>query len=206
MKTNEYPTTPATSFIKVKYQLVLNYLTNILFYLMLKANKTPITNHPVIKRLSEYRHLITQLENSQGDILDKVSDILAAEREGKPIYIVTDSEIKSDVKMAPLKYIKNVEEFDEELDENEETMQVDDEQEEMSDQKRMITYQIAKNKGLTPHRKKELRNPRVKHRNKYRKAQIRRKGAIRQVRKETTRYAGELSGIKASVTKSIKLK
>lgn len=44
--------------------------------------------------------------------------------------------------------------------------------------KRPINYQIAKNRGLTPHRKKELRNPRVKHRNKYRKATIRRKGAV----------------------------
>lgn len=44
--------------------------------------------------------------------------------------------------------------------------------------KRAITYQIAKNRGLTPYRKKELRNPRVKHRNKYRKATIRRKGAV----------------------------
>lgn len=44
--------------------------------------------------------------------------------------------------------------------------------------KRAITYQIAKNKGLTPYRKKEQRNPRVKHRNKYRKAKIRRKGAV----------------------------
>ncbi|XP_039281412.1 something about silencing protein 10 isoform X2 [Nilaparvata lugens] len=33
--------------------------------------------------------------------------------------------------------------------------------------KRAITYEMAKNKGLTPKRKKELRNPRVKHRNKY---------------------------------------
>lgn len=44
--------------------------------------------------------------------------------------------------------------------------------------KRPITYEIAKNKGLTPHRKKELRNPRVKHRMKYRKAKIRRKGQV----------------------------
>lgn len=45
--------------------------------------------------------------------------------------------------------------------------------------KRAITYEMAKNKGLTPHRKKEQRNPRVKHRMKYRKAVIRRKGAVR---------------------------
>lgn len=46
------------------------------------------------------------------------------------------------------------------------------------DSKRAITYQIAKNKGLMPHRKKEQRNPRVKHRNRFRKAKIRRKGAV----------------------------
>lgn len=44
--------------------------------------------------------------------------------------------------------------------------------------KRAITYEMSKNKGLTPHRKKEQRNPRVKHKLKYRKALIRRKGAV----------------------------
>ncbi|KAG8225536.1 hypothetical protein J437_LFUL006075 [Ladona fulva] len=77
---------------------------------------------------------------------------------------------------------------------------------EVEDGKRAITYQIAKNKGLTPKRKKEQRNPRVKHRNKYRKAKIRRKGQVREVKKEITRYGGEISGIKASVSKSIKIK
>lgn len=47
-----------------------------------------------------------------------------------------------------------------------------------ADSKRGITYQIAKNKGLTPRRKKELRNPRVKNRMKFRKAKIRRKGQV----------------------------
>lgn len=35
--------------------------------------------------------------------------------------------------------------------------------------------QIEKNKGITTYKKKELRNPRVKHRMKYRKANIRHK-------------------------------
>lgn len=47
-----------------------------------------------------------------------------------------------------------------------------------ADVKRGITYQISKNKGLTPRRKKELRNPKVKNRMKYRKAKIRRKGQV----------------------------
>lgn len=44
--------------------------------------------------------------------------------------------------------------------------------------KRAITYEMAKNKGLTPKRSKEQRNPRVKHRNKFRKANIRRRGQV----------------------------
>ncbi|XP_071452637.1 something about silencing protein 10 [Hetaerina americana] len=72
--------------------------------------------------------------------------------------------------------------------------------------KRAITYQMAKNKGLTPRRKKEMRNPRVKHRNRFRKAKIRRKGQVREVYSEKSRYGGEISGIKATVSKSIKIK
>lgn len=52
------------------------------------------------------------------------------------------------------------------------------EEEQPEDGRRAITYQIAKNKGLTPHRKKEQRNPRVKHRKKFEKARIRRKGQV----------------------------
>ncbi|NWV16338.1 SAS10 protein, partial [Origma solitaria] len=72
--------------------------------------------------------------------------------------------------------------------------------------KRGVTYQMIKNKGLTPKRRKIDRNPRVKHREKFRRAKIRRKGQVREVRRELQRYAGELSGIRAGVKKSRKLK
>ncbi|XP_038050961.1 something about silencing protein 10-like [Patiria miniata] len=78
--------------------------------------------------------------------------------------------------------------------------------EETEDGKRAITYQISKNKGLTPHRKKEQRNPRVKHRMKFKKAKVRRKGQVREVRTEMQRYGGEVSGIRAGVIKSVKIK
>ncbi|GIY52587.1 something about silencing protein 10 [Caerostris darwini] len=65
---------------------------------------------------------------------------------------------------------------------------------------------IAKNKGLTPKRKKEYRNPRVRNRMKFRKAKIRRKGQVREVVREIKRYDGEASGISANVVRSIKLK
>ncbi|XP_055843531.1 something about silencing protein 10 [Episyrphus balteatus] len=95
---------------------------------------------------------------------------------------------------------------DDEDDDKEEGEEDEENLEEDEAERRGITYQIAKNKGLMPHRKKELRNPRVKHRGKFRKALIRRKGAVRTVRKEIQRYGGEVSGIKATTKKGIKIK
>jgi len=73
------------------------------------------------------------------------------------------------------------------------------------DERRGITYQIAKNKGLQPKRSKLQRNPRVKHRHKFEKAKIRRKGQVREVRKEVKKYTGELTGINARVKKGVKI-
>jgi len=91
---------------------------------------------------------------------------------------------------------------------NDEEVDVDDpneDQEQGTDGKRAINYQIAKNKGLTPKRNKLNRNPRVKHRHKFQQANKKRKGAVREVRKEISRYGGEISGINARVRKGTKI-
>ena len=63
-----------------------------------------------------------------------------------------------------------------------------------------------KNRGLVAHKAKINRNPRVKKREQYRKALVRRKGAIREVRTdEGHRYAGEGTGIKSGLSRSRKL-
>jgi len=72
------------------------------------------------------------------------------------------------------------------------------------DEKRAITYKIAKNKGLTPKRSKLQRNPRVKNRMKYSKALKRRKGAVRDIRDQNIKYGGEASGINMRVKKGVK--
>ncbi|XP_031570117.1 something about silencing protein 10-like [Actinia tenebrosa] len=82
----------------------------------------------------------------------------------------------------------------------------EDDMEENEDMKRAITYQISKNKGLTAKKKKQERNPRVKHRKKYTKAVIKRKSQVRPVVTETNRYEGEKSGIRAFLTRSVKIK
>ena len=84
------------------------------------------------------------------------------------------------------------------------TFFVSDEEDE-SEERRAITYQIQKNKGLQPKRSKLNRNPRVKHRVKFQKAKVRRKGQVREVRTEVKKYGGEMSGINARVKKGIKL-
>ncbi len=73
--------------------------------------------------------------------------------------------------------------------------------------KRQITYQIQKNKGLTPHRKKEVRNPRVKKRMKFeeRQKKLRSVKAVYKGGEGPGGYQGELSGIKTGLVKSVKL-
>ena len=73
--------------------------------------------------------------------------------------------------------------------------------------KRAASYQIIKNRGLTAHKSKLNRNPRAKKREQFRKATIRRKGQVREMREsaEGDRYAGEATGIRAGLTRSRKI-
>ena len=75
------------------------------------------------------------------------------------------------------------------------------------DGKRGISYQIEKNKGITPKRKKDVRNPRVKKRKKF-EDKKKKLGSIKPVYKGGEGrggYGGELTGIKKGLVKSIKL-
>lgn len=75
------------------------------------------------------------------------------------------------------------------------------------DGKRAISYAIAKNKGLAPRRKKEVRNPRVKKKIQY-SQKLKKLSSIRQVYKGGEGrggYGGELTGIKTNVLKGVKL-
>nr|XP_037279350.1 LOW QUALITY PROTEIN: something about silencing protein 10-like [Rhipicephalus microplus] len=252
---------PAIEYVNLKRQLIVQYCTNITFYMILKAKRAPVANHPVIKRLISFRNLLKQLEpvdkrlaNEVNILLDKLSkgeDIVpltasATKPQQKPKLRITQqvqSDASSSTKEASKgsfvkqdKKRKNTEEEQAILDmyaemrkksrfegssgsedEEEEDVdvenfdaedqeQLDENEEEGGDERRGITYQIAKNKGLTAKRKKEYRNPRVRHKMKYRKAKISRKGQVREVRTELQKYGGELSGIRAGVTRSIKMK
>lgn len=73
--------------------------------------------------------------------------------------------------------------------------------------KRGLSYAIAKNKGLAPRRKKEVRNPRVKKRLKFEEKK-RKLGSTRAVWKGGEGkggYKGELTGIKSGLVRGVKL-
>lgn len=71
--------------------------------------------------------------------------------------------------------------------------------------RRPINIAIQKNRGLTPYKKKEYRNPRVKHKLKYKRAMSKRRRNVKEAQLELSRYSGEAAGIKTSTIKSIKL-
>ncbi|KAM4587221.1 something about silencing protein 10 isoform 2-T2 [Odontesthes bonariensis] len=227
------PAGKGADYLKTKRQLYLNYCTNISFYLVLKAKRIPAHNHPVIERLLTYRNLINELNAVDDRLAPEFRKLLAGDEKDKPTSRPAEGKkTKVSKKKDSGETLPEVEEdSDSDLDEEaalrfyreveqrvklkrksnnseaEELLENNEEEEELDpDRKRGITYQMAKNKGLTPKRKKIDRNPRVKHREKFRRAKIRRKGQVRDVRREETRYSGEVSGIRAGVKKSTKLK
>eukprot|EP00850_Spirogloea_muscicola_P009950 SM000057S18380 [mRNA] locus=s57:229161:234186:- [translate_table: standard] len=74
------------------------------------------------------------------------------------------------------------------------------------DGKRNISYQIEKNRGLTPHRKKLTKNPRKKYKLAHAKAVVRRGGQVREARPQRAPYGGEATGIKSGLSRSIRMR
>lgn len=202
---------PALEFAQLYHDLALNYCNNLVIYLLLKSKHMEIHNHPVIKRLSQLKKQLNQLEDRHENIIKpQLEALLERITDGDEFKVLPPIIDSDEVYKYPSISKKGVAVIGGDAIDKQasigETNDVEDTNEEEIDERRAITYQIAKNKGLTPHRKKEQRNPRVKHRGKYRKALIRRRGAVRTPRTEITKYAGEISGIKSTTSRSIKFK
>lgn len=142
-------------------------------------------------------------------------------KEGKQLNFVKAGEAKAKKVKKSVRFRdsqRNVFKFDDddsEADEIEELAKLeqeelenggDKEEDESSVGKRAINYQIEKNKGLTPKRDKSYRNPRVRNRLKARKALIKRKSIVRNVRTQDKRYSGEATGIRSTVVRAVKIK
>ncbi len=75
-----------------------------------------------------------------------------------------------------------------------------------AESRRHATRTIVSNRGLTPYRKADVRNPRVHMRHKYEKAMTKRRALVREYKGRDEQYAGEKTGIKTHLTRSVKLK
>ncbi|XP_048879231.1 something about silencing protein 10 [Brienomyrus brachyistius] len=229
VKDGHIPAGKGAEYLKTKQQLYLNYCTNVSFYLVLKSKRIPAHSHPVIERLVSYRNLINELSPVDARLAPQLRRLLSETQQGTAVRTTdaprrkgpgdSESEAEEDSdseldEQAALRAYREIERRQKlkrtakklQPDEAEEEEEKEEESDLDPDAKRGITYQMDKNKGLTPKRKKIDRNPRVKYREKFRKAKIRRKGQVREVRKEEVQYGGELSGIRAGVKKSVKLK
>jgi U3 small nucleolar RNA-associated protein 3 len=74
---------------------------------------------------------------------------------------------------------------------------------EASDGPRALTRAILKNRGLTPHRSKSVRNPRVKKRMRFEKAK-KKIGSQKAVYKGGIGGAGDYGGEKSGISKVVK--
>ncbi|XP_064084332.1 something about silencing protein 10-like [Macrobrachium nipponense] len=245
--TGKIPDGPVKQYVTTKYRLVLNYVTTISMYMLVKCSTKNVRDHPVIGRLAQYRQLLKELEPCDNKLASHLGQLLsdASEEEDivdnkkkkkdktskpkskpKKLQILNKSKsAKLEEKkrlMALLKepaqetLVKARREAEEALDNavdpssDEEHYEQENPEPEKhaldADEKRAIGYTIAKNKGLTPYRNKDQRNPRVRYRNKYTKTLKRRKSQVQNVRKEVSRYEGEMTGIKSHTIRSIKIK
>ncbi|GAB1605161.1 something about silencing protein 10-like [Argonauta hians] len=194
------------SYVQLKLRLTLSYCINVNFFLKLKSERFPVKNHPIVKRLLQYRNLLKQVEPLDEQFDSEMQMLATCLKAGEDVQFVavSDTELSerkinklTEGQTAADQALSGQVDEEEEVEEEEAIADVD--------KKRAITYQIEKNKGLTRYSKKEKSNPRVKHRTKFKKAKVRRKGQVRTPMTEMKRYGGELFGIRSGVKHSIKL-
>uniref|UniRef100_A0A1I7ZCJ4 Sas10 domain-containing protein n=1 Tax=Steinernema glaseri TaxID=37863 RepID=A0A1I7ZCJ4_9BILA len=199
---------PLRKEIEAVVYLSTSYFANLVFYIhyvhsLGLEELAEVTKHPVIEQIIKIKKYLNEAEN----LID------FNERQFRKVCSsVEENKVKSAVKILARiagklpakteKPSKMVENEDEEFTgEGGDTADVVED-----DEKRKITYEIEKNKGLTAKRKKNKKHSRIQKRVQFRKAVVKRRSQVPDVRRETSKYAGEARGIRASTVKSIKLK
>ena len=146
-------------------------------------------------------------QRSEGEALENLASLTHDERMAVELYnVIKKTKKNEDLEESPDEdgLVESLQTADT-TEEKEATTNDAVEYDEEGEEKRAITYKIAKNKGLMPKRSKLQRNPRLKNRMKFEKATKRRKGAVREIRDQKSKYGGEASGVNVRVKKGVKL-
>lgn len=93
------PTSKGLSYLETKYHLLLNYCTNICFYLLLKAEGKSVKNHPVIEHLARTRTVIDRLKPLDQKLKYQIDKLLKVAAQG-------EANIQSDPKLSHRANIK----------------------------------------------------------------------------------------------------
>jgi len=186
---------------------------------MMKSTDLNLLKHPILNDIEQYRNLC-QLVNEDFQLIKpdllklcellqekKISKSRQKDLISKP-HLIINNGISLPAKTTNGTTAKSSlrERMMKRREKQIKSSEIEVESQEDKPQKRGITYEIEKNKGLTVKRKKEYRNPRVRHRNKYARALIKRKSRVPTARNEEEKYIGEPTGIRAGIKRGIKLK
>jgi len=203
-------------FLDLKKMLTIDFMTAITMYFYLNScmSESELESHPINSRLQQYEKIFKTYEKSGEDfqILDSmVEQVTSVEEQPEidepPSDMETEQQETSpadyELYLAALKE-KKKKRAEKKLKQTD-SITVEEEKSD-DDEKRKITREMDKNKGHIASKKKKIdRNPRVKHREKFRRSKIKRKGQVREVRSKETKYQGEFSGIRTGVTASRKI-
>lgn len=204
LERNKATISSGLNYLKLRFKVLYFYCTNISFYMSMKCSheRQIIKDHPIIKNLFMFKKLIAELDSCLQKNEKFLTEIKFARNSiGNNDKIRFSENQINGIKFTSDQLLKEFDSLDQEiLSENNDENELDKEE------KRAITYEMEKNKGLTPKRKRENRNPRVKYRRKFHNAVVRRKGQVREPRKELQKYGGEVTGINVHAIKSVKFK
>jgi U3 small nucleolar RNA-associated protein 3 len=250
-RTKHYNT--GVQYLVTRQNLMLNYVANISFYLLLRAEGKAVTDHPVLEHLLALKRQMTKLQSVDDAVNMQLHDLLTQEfpeeeaDDGLDKFIGSKKTSAEKLKRsaagagtgkvskkqkttkdkngiseaekqeaeafyeAALREKQALQKAKQQLYSHEKPGLASSDEDEDSDldegAKRGASFEIIKNKGLKAHKSKLNRNPRVKKRMQFRKAVIRRKGQVRDVRVgEAGRYGGETTGIKSNLTRSRKIR
>lgn len=203
LEKNNASSSSGLKYLKLRFRILYYYCTNISFYMSLKCSpdRQFIKEHPIIKNLFTFKKLICELDSCLQQNEKFLNELKFARN-----LIAKNAKLKfTETQISEIKFDSDLINKDFDALDQEEILSENNEENDLDkDEKRAITYEMEKNKGLTPKRKRENRNPRVKYRRKFHKAVIRRKGQVREPRKELQKYGGEVTGINVHAVKSVK--
>lgn len=70
------PESTGIELIKRKARLVLDYCTCAQFYLLLRAEKTPVEGHPVVKRMVQFKQLLKEISSAEERFKPEIDFVL----------------------------------------------------------------------------------------------------------------------------------